>query len=126
MRRETKKRFPAPRAQLPQIGESAQVLDLVRPDVEQHHIRALQPHLRRLDEQNSHRGGIGEHFRPIENLVVQGDRERAETELARALEELVGGVIEMILRVVEGVDMQIDLDPILLPRIFHSLAIVAA
>ena len=117
MRRETKKRIPAPGAQLPQIVKRAQVCDLVRPDIQEYHIRALEPHLGRLDEHDPHRRGVGEHFRPIENLFVQGDGEGTETKLPRALKQLVGGVIEVILRIVESVDMQIDLDPLLVPGI---------
>ena len=114
MRREAKKRIAAASAELTQIGKRAQMLDFVRLDVEQNHIRAFEPHLGRLNEENSHRGGVCIDFRPIEDLVVQGNRERAETELARSLEELMRGVIEMIFRIVERVDMEIDLDPIAL------------
>ena len=112
MWRKTKKRLAAAGAELAQIGESAQIFDLVRPDVEQNHVRSLEPHLGRRDEQDSHRRGVGENFRPIEDLVVQGNRERAETEIAGSLKQLMGGIIEMIFRIVERVDMEIDLDPI--------------
>ena len=61
-----------------------------------------------------HGGGISEYLRAIENFLVQSDGERSETEIARPLEQLMRGVIEMILGIVEGVDMEIDLDPIVL------------
>ena len=112
MRRKTKKRLAATGAELAQIGESAQIFDLVRPDVQQDHVRSLEPHLGRLDEQNSHRRGVGENFRSIEDLVMQRNCERAETELAGPLEQLMRGIIEMIFRIVEGVDVEIDLDPV--------------
>ena len=113
MRRKTKNRLTAARAELAQVGESAQIFDFVRPDIQEDHVRSLQPHLGGLDEQNSHGGSVGENLRSIENLVVQRNGERAETELARPLQQLMGGVIETIFRIVERVDMQIDLDPIL-------------
>ncbi len=113
-----KQKSDSPRrgAELAQIGESAQIFDFVRPDVQQDHIRSLEPHLGRLDEQNSHRGGVGKNFRPIEDLVVQRNGERAETEIAGSLKQLMGGIIEMIFRIVERVDVEIDLDPIRRPR----------
>ena len=73
-----------------------------------------QSQLGRRDEQNSHLLRVGENFRSIENLVVQSDRESAETERLCSFEQLVGSVIETILRIVERVDVEIDLDPIFL------------
>lgn len=113
--REREERIAAPGAQLAQIVESAQLFDLVRLDIEEHDIGPLQPYLGRLDEENSHRRRLGKHFRSIEDLIVQSDGERAETELARPFQKLVRGIIEMVLRIVEGMDMEIELDPILFP-----------
>jgi len=114
MRRKTKEGIAAARTELAQIGKSTQVFDFVRLDIEQHDVRAFQAHLRCLEEENSHRGGVGEDLRPIEDLIVKGNGERAETELARALEQLMRSVIEMIFGIVERVDVEIDLDPIFL------------
>ena len=112
MRRKTKKRLAATGSELAEIGESAQIFDLVRPNVQQDHVRSLEPHLGCLDEQNSHRRGVGENFRSIEDLVMQRNCERAETEVAGSLEQLMRGIIEMIFRIVERVDVEIDFDPV--------------
>ena len=79
---------------------------------EHDHVRSFEPQFGGLDEQNSHRGGVGKNFRPIENLVVQSNRESAEAELARAFQQLMRGVIETIFRIVERVDVKIDFDPL--------------
>jgi len=114
VRRKTEERIAAARAQSAQIGKSAQVFYFVRLDIQEDDIGAFQPHLRCLEKQNAHGGGISEYLRAIENFLVQSDGERSETEIARPLEQLMRGVIEMILGIVEGVDMEIDLDPIVL------------
>ena len=71
VRRKTKKRIAAVGAELTQIGKRAQMFDFVRLDVQQDHVRAFEPHLGRRNEENSHRRGVCENFRPIEDLVVQ-------------------------------------------------------
>ena len=117
MRRKTKKRITAPRAELAERGESAQIFDFVRLNVQDDDICTFQPHLRGRDEQDSHRRGVGKNLRPIENLVMQRNGKRAETELARPLEQLMGRVVEPIFRILERVNMQIDLDPIFVLRL---------
>ena len=112
MRRKTKKRLAATGSELTEIVESAQIFDLVRPNVQQDHVRSLEPHLGCLDEQNSHRRGVGKNLRSIEDLVMQCNCERAETEVAGSLEQLMRGLIEMIFRIVECVDVEIDFDPV--------------
>ena len=112
MRRKTKKRLAATGSELAEIVESAQIFDLVRPNVQQDHVRSLEPHLGCRDEQNSHRRGVGKNFRSIEDLVMQCNCERAETEVAGSLEQLMRGIIEMIFRIVECVDVEIDFDPV--------------
>ena len=81
-------------------------------DIQHDHIRALQPQLRGGNEQNSHRRRIRKHFRAIENFIVQRDRKHPETEATRPLQQLVRAVVEMVLRVVKGMDMEIDLNPV--------------
>jgi hypothetical protein len=117
MRRKTEKRLAATGAELAQVGESAQIFDLIRPDVQQDHVRAFKPHLGRRDKQDSHRGGVGKDFWPIEDLAMQRNCERAETEIAGSLKQLMSGIIEMIFRIVERVDVEIDLDPVGLVRL---------
>ncbi len=111
--RKTEKGVAPLRTEPAQIGKSVQTFDFVRLDIEEHDIRAFQPHFRRLDEENSHRRGVSKDLRSIEYLFVQGDSERAETQLAGPFQELMRGVIEPILGIVERVDVQIDFDPIL-------------
>jgi hypothetical protein len=114
--REREERVAAAGPQLAQIVKSAQVFHFVRLNIEKNDIGSFEPHLGRLDKENSHCGRIGKDLRPIENLIVEGNGKCAKAESARAFQELVGSVIEMILRVVERVDMEIELDPILFLR----------
>src|SRR6266446_5316218 len=98
----------------------AEVIEILKPrrfrscHVQQNRIRALQPHFGRRNEQNPHRRSIRENFRAIEHCIVQRDGEDAETELLRALEQLMRRIIDHILRIVESVDVKIDLDPIVI------------
>ena len=112
MRRNRKKRLAPSDAQRSQIVKASERLDFVRRDVEQDNVRALQPHLGGRDNQDSHAGGIREDFRAIENGVVQRNREHAKAEVSRPLEELLRRVIEHIFRIVQRVNVEIDLDPI--------------
>src|SRR5207253_8396266 len=66
-----------------------------------------------------------ENFRPIEDRVVQRDREYTEAELFRALEQLVRRVIDHILRIVERVNMKVDLDPVSV-TLTHAFAFALA
>ena len=42
---------------------------------------------------------------------MQRDREHAEAKRPRPFEQLMRGVIETILRIIQGMDMEIGLDP---------------
>src|SRR5690242_1175916 len=112
MGRKTKERFATAPAQLAEIGESAQVFDLVRPNIEQDDIGPFESHLSCLNEENSHPLSGRENLRPIEYRVVQCDRERAEAEARGAFQQLASGIIEPILRVLEGVNVQIEFHPL--------------
>ena len=115
--RKTEKGVAALRTEPAQIGKSVQALDFVRLNIEEHDVRSLEPHFGRLDKENSHRGGIGKDFRAIKNRVMQSDREHAEPESGGPLEELMRAVIERILGIIEGVDVEIDFDPVLPSRL---------
>ena len=56
--------------------------------------------------------GIGKDLRPIKNRVVQGNGEDGETESPRPSQKFVRRIIQFILRIIEGVNMEIELDPI--------------
>src|SRR5437588_5439183 len=107
----------------------AQVLEILQPchfrscHVQQNRVRALQPHFGRRNEQNPHRRCIRENFRAIEHCIVQRDGEDTETELLRALEQLMRRIINHILRIVESVDVKIDLDPVFVIDLAHTLAL---
>ena len=61
-------------------------------------------------------------FRIFEDGIVQSDGKDAEAERLRTLEQLVRGIIDHILRVIQGVDVKIDLDPIIGIICAHVLA----
>ena len=112
MRHETKERVAAAGTQGAKISKRAHVGHFVRPGVEQDHIRAFQPQFGCRDQQDTHFRGLSEDVRAIKDLVVQGNRKRSEAEFASAFEQLLRGIIKMISRVIEGVNMQIELDPL--------------
>ena len=114
MGREAEKRIAAPGAQAAKTGKGAQSLDLVRLDVEQHDIGAFQTHFCGRNERNTHARGIGKNLSSIENLIMECNRQRSEPERARPLQQLMSGIIEMIFRIVERVNMEVDFDPLLL------------
>ena len=111
VRRDREHRLAAARAQLFEIVKIPERFDVLRRDIEQNNIRAFEPHFRRRNQQNSHPGGVSENFGPIEDSIVQRDREDAKPEGNRALEQFVRGIVEGVLRVLQGMDMQIELDP---------------
>ena len=114
MGRDGKDRHSAAATKLAQVLEILQPCHFRSRHVQQNRIRALQPHFGRRNEQNPHRRCIRENFRAIEHCIVQRDGEDAETELLRALEQLMRRIIDHILRIVESMDVKIDLDPIVI------------
>ena len=112
MRRKSKKRIAASGSQFPEIIKGAQTRDLVRSHIKKHYVSSLQSHFRRRDQQNSHRRGVGENFRPIKDVVVQSNGEHTKPELARSFQQLMGGIIDMVLRIIERVNVKIEFDPI--------------
>ena len=125
MRRKAKKRIAQAAFEHTQISKSAQVLDVFGLDIEQDNIRSLKTHLRRRDENNSHLRRIRENVRAIEDFIMQRNRERSEAELAGAFQQLMRSVIEPILRIVESMDVQVELDPRLLLLVFHNGSLTA-
>ena len=112
MRRDRKKRLAPSGAQGLEIVQGPERFDFARCDVEQNDVCPLQSNLGGRDDQHSHAGGIRENFRAIENGVVQRNREHTKPERPGPLEELVRRVIERVLRIVERMEVEIDLDPL--------------
>ena len=112
MRSEAKNRLATSLTQFSQIIEIAEAGDLFGRDVEQHRIRATQPHFRGRNKENTHRGGVRENLGAVKHLVVERNCEHAEAERARAFQQLMGGIIDRVLRIIERVKMEIDFDPI--------------
>lgn len=121
MRRDREHRLAAACAQLFEVVKIPERCDVFRRDVEQNDIRAFEAHLRGGNEKNSHPGRIRENFRAIEERVVQCNREHAKAKRARPFEKLVRRVIEGVLRIVERMDMEIELDPIVITHVEESL-----
>ena len=112
MRRDSEKRLaPAP-AQLVQIVQAPERFYFACAYVEQNDVGALETNLGGGNEKNAHPGSIREDLRAIENGVVQSNSEDAKPERTGALEQLMRRVIERILRIVERVNVEVDLDPI--------------
>ena len=114
MRRDGEDRHPARGAQFSQIIEVFQLRNFLGGDIENDDVRALQPHFGGGKKQNSHGGRIGKDFRAIKNGIVQSDGENTKTERPGALEKLMRRIIDDVFRIVEGVNVQIEFDPIAL------------
>src|SRR6266699_3611159 len=123
MGRDSKDRHSAAGTRLAQVLEILQPCHFRSGHVQQNRIRALQPHFGRRNEQNPHCRCIRENFRAIEHCIVQRDGEDTEPELLRALEQLMRRIINHILRIVESVDVKIDLEPGFVIDLAHTLAL---
>src|SRR5437588_149048 len=55
-----------------------------------------------------------------DDTQLRGDRENSKTKLFCALEQLMRRIIDHVLRIIERVNMQIDLDPIFIPTRAHA------
>src|SRR5205814_5225190 len=111
MRCDREERPAAATPQCGQVLERSKRLDLSAVDVQQNDVGAFEPHFRRRDQQNPYPRRIRENFGSIENRIVQRDCEDAKSQGSRALEQFVRGIVERVLRIVERMDMEIDLDP---------------
>ena len=114
MRRENENRCAAFGAQLTQIIEIPEPRDFIRRHIEDYNVCSFQANFRRRNQQDSHFPGIRENFGPIEDGIMQGDGEHVKSQHARAFEQLMRGVIDLVLGIVQGVDVQIEFDPVLL------------
>jgi len=56
--------------------------------------------------------GSGKNLGPIKDRVVQSDGEDGETETSRPSQEFVRRIIQFVLGIVEGVNVEIELDPV--------------
>ena len=122
MRRDRKNGVPTLRAQPSEIVEVFQRRDFFSGNIQNDHIGAAQANFRRGNKQDPHCCGIREYFRSIKDSVVQRDRESPKTKCTSAVQQLVRRVIDCVLRIIQGVDMQIDLDPIALIHLIHAHA----
>src|SRR4030095_2397049 len=112
MRRDREKGIAAARAQLSDIVETSQPFDILTSDIQHNNIRALYPHFRSGAQENPESLGIGENLRPIKDRIVQSNGEDRKAEAACPRQEFVRRIIQFVLRIIEGVNMKIELDPI--------------
>src|SRR5947208_3583392 len=68
------------------MTELNRVKTIDRGDIQHNDVSPKQTHLNRGNQQNAHCRRIGEHFLSVKHSVVQGDREHAKSERARALQ----------------------------------------
>jgi hypothetical protein len=101
-----------PASQPGEIIQSAERRYIVRRDVQQNYVGAFKTNLSRRDQKDAHAGRVREHFRAVKNRVVKGDGENPKAKAAGPLQELMRGVIERVLRIVERMDMEIELHPL--------------
>ena len=79
----------------------------------QNYIRSFESHFRRGNQKNPHARRVGKNFRAIEDGIMKGNGEDPKTESDSTLQQLMGGIIERVLRIVEGVEVEIKFDPFL-------------
>src|SRR5207237_550279 len=72
----------------------------------------LKPHFRCGNQENAHVRSVRENLGAIEDGIVKRDRKDPKAERARPVEQFMRGIIERVLGIVEGMDMEIDLDPV--------------
>ena len=111
MGRDREERRSAPTSQPDEIIEGAERGYIVRPYIQQNHVRAFEADLGRGDQKNAHARRVRENFRAVENRIVERDSENAKAKRTRPFKELMRGIIQRVLRIVEGVDVEICLDP---------------
>src|SRR5256714_3465916 len=111
MGRDREERRSAPASQPGEIIQSAERGYILRRYVQQNYVRPLETDLGGRDQENAHADRIREDFRAVENGVVEGDGENAKAKRARPFKKLMRRIIQSVLRIVERVDMEIDLDP---------------
>src|SRR5437016_1584424 len=121
MGRDGKDRHSAAATKLAQVLEILQPCHFRSGHVQQNRIRALQPHFGRRNEENPHRRCIRENLRAIEHCIVQRDGEDTEPELLRPLKQLMRRITNHILRIVESMDVKIDLEPVFVIDLAHNL-----
>ena len=112
MRCDGEKRLAPLLAQLLQIIQAPQRFDFARADVEQNDVGPLETNFSGGNDKNSHLGSIGKDFRTIEDSVMQSNSKDAKPERAGALEQFMRRIIERVFRIIERVDVEVDLDPI--------------
>src|SRR6266536_6552401 len=122
MRRDGEERLTAAFPQSPDIIEISQSFHILPVYIEKNNIRALDPHFGGGNKENFQPPGSGKNLRPIKDRVVQGDGEDGETEPSRSSQEFVRRIIEFVLGIVEGVNVEIELNPIVLVFLSHARA----
>src|SRR6266705_6802686 len=77
MRSKAENRLATSLTQISQIIKIAEAGDLFGRDVEQHRIRARQPHFRSRKKENTHRGGVSKNLGAVKHLVMERNCEHA-------------------------------------------------
>lgn len=124
MRSDGENRIAATFTQLAKIIEAFESSDFCAGYIQHDYISTLEPYFCCGDEQNSHRRGVREHLLSIKHGIVKSDGEDTEAQRLGALEQLVRGIIDHILRIIERMDVKIDFHPIRLCALAldHALA----
>src|SRR6266581_7263867 len=112
MRRDDEERLTAAFPQLPDIIEISQSFHILPVYIEKNNIRALDPHFGGGNKENFQPLGSGKNLRPIKDRVVQRDGKDGETEPPRPSQEFVRRIIQFVLGIVEGANVEVELDPI--------------
>src|SRR5205814_769844 len=80
-----------------EISEGAQRRGFWFCDIEQHHVCAFDPALGGGDQQQAQFAGTLKNFRLRQDVIVQCDCQRVETEVVRAVHQLDGGMRNEVL-----------------------------
>src|SRR4051794_18358244 len=101
MRRDRENGVSTRRSQGADVCEGSEPAHLGRGDIEEDDIGSFDSHFSRWNEQDAHCGCVSKDLGPIENSVVQGNRQYAEAECTRPLKQLVRGIINDVFGVVD-------------------------
>ena len=76
-----------------------------------HDIGAFDPQFGGLDQEDAQFGGPGEGAFVVEHLVVEGHGQHVKAQAAGMIQQLQGGVIDLVERVFGGMEVQVGFHP---------------
>lgn len=121
MRRNREKRIAPALPELSQVGEVPKFPDFLGAHVKQNNVRAPEANFRSRNKQDPHLRGMRKNLFMIKNRVMQGDCQNTKAQRPRALQKLVRRIVDDVLRIIVGVNVEINFDPLALVSVLGHL-----